>query len=175
MKTGSIIAYSGTHSTGKTTAVYDRIGALKRQHPDKLIGPHVENLVFCPYPINGNSSEKTQLWVFTNHIQAELNLMTRYDIVVSDRSAVDAIAYTSAHGWKDLAEQMMSLVQSHMAHYSEIVFMMAEGNRHVHADGFRDVDEAFRKEVQVHMLWIYGQLGFDFEDMGGGLHRAVRG
>lgn len=174
MAKGRIIAYSGTHGTGKTTAVYDRIGALKRRHPDKLIGPHVENLIFCPYPINGRSSMESQLWVFTNHIQAELNLMTRYDIVVSDRSAVDAIAYTSAHGWTDLAGQMMGLVRSHMAHYSEIVFMMAEGNRHVHADGLRDVDEAFRKEVQVHMLWIYGQLGFDFERTGGGMYRAER-
>lgn len=175
MKYGNIIAYSGTHDTGKTTAVYDRIGALKREHPDKLIGPHVENLIFCPFPINGKSSEESQLWVFTNHIQAELHLMTRYDIVVSDRSAVDAIAYTSAHGWKDLAARMMGVVRHHMNRYSEIVFMMADERDCLHADGFRDVDPDFRKEVQVHMLWIYTQLGFDFESVGNGMYRAMRG
>ena len=171
---GKIIAYSGTHDTGKTTAVYERISALKKTNPGLLIGPHVENLVFCPYPINQESTEESQLWVFTNHIQAELFLLSHYDVVVSDRSAVDAIAYTSAHGFKAMAEQMMGLVQHHMVHYSEIVFMMAEGNRHVHDDGLRDVDETFRKEVQVHMLWIYGQLGFDFEHTGGGMYRAAR-
>ncbi len=172
---GNIIAYSGTHGTGKTTAVYDRIASLKKEKPELIIGPHAENLVFCPYPINGKSTEERQMWVFTNHIQAELNLMTHYDIVVSDRSAVDAIAYTSAHGFKDLAERMLGLVQHHMAHYSEIVFMMSEGNDHLHDDGLRELDMPFRKEVQVHMLWIYTQLGFNFDHIGNGVYRALRG
>lgn len=162
---GDIIAYSGTHGTGKTTAVYNRIAELKKEYPNLLIGPHVENLVFCPYPINKESTEESQLWVFTNHIQAELHLMTRYDIVVSDRSAVDVIAYTSAHGFQDLAERMMGIVKHHIHHYSEIIMMPIRPD-YLHGDGLRDVDESFRNEVHDHLTRIYKELGFSFKDNG---------
>jgi len=172
---GRIIAFSGTHGTGKTTAVYNRISELKKAHPDLLIGPHVENLVFCPYPINRESTEESQLWVFTNHIQAELFLLSHYDVVVSDRSAVDAIAYTSAFGFKVLAERMLDLVQSHMDRYAEIRVMLAKENNHLHADGLRDGDATFRDEVEFHLLWAYTQLGYNIELTGHGYSVAVKG
>jgi hypothetical protein len=171
---GRIIAYSGTHGTGKTTAVYNRIGILKKVNPLSLIGPHVENLPFCPYPINRDSTEESQLWVFTNHIQAELNLLTRYDIVVSDRTAADAIAYTFAFGFNDLAEHMLALASHHIHRYSEIILLTAEGNPHHFDDGFRDSDEPFRLDVERWMFQVYDRLGFDFIETDPGHRLAVR-
>ena len=88
-----IIAESGSHGTGKTTAVYNKAAQLKLDCPDKKIGTHVENLAFCPYPINEETTEDSQLWIFTHHIQAELFLLTHYDILVSDRTIVDCIGF----------------------------------------------------------------------------------
>lgn len=169
----TIIAYSGTHDTGKTTAVYDRISALKKEYPGRLIGPHVENLIFCPYPINRESTRESQMWVFTNHIQSELNLLTRYDVVVSDRSAVDAIAYTAVLGFKPLADQMFRLVKSHLPQYSEIILMLSNGNHVAHDDQFRDLDPDFRSRVEYVLIEMYEDLGFLFESIGSGRYRLV--
>lgn len=171
--TRHIVAYSGTHGTGKTTAVYNRIGELKKAHPGLLIGPHVENLTFCPYPINRASSEESQLWVFTNHIQAELFLLAHYDIVVSDRTAVDAIAYTMAHGWNGLAMDMTAMARHHMRHYSEIIIKTTDNN-HQHADGLRDVDPVFRGKVEDCLLAAYGILGYFLSTDSHGIVKAVR-
>lgn len=168
-----IIAFSGTHGTGKTTAVYKRITQLKLEYPGLMIGPHVENLVFCPYPINSGSTPDTQMWVFTNHIQAELHLMTCYDIVVSDRSAVDAIAYTMAHGWHGLGLAMVDMVKHHMHNYHEIIITQALNN-HLHADGMRDTDPVFRSIVEDELIKIYGMLGYYIDTNSHGELKAVR-
>jgi hypothetical protein len=175
LKTGTIIAYSGTHGTGKTTAVYHRIVELKKEHPELLIGPHVENLGFCLFPINQESTRQTQNWVFSNHIQSELNLLLRYDIVVSDRSAVDVIAYTYAHGFTEQADGMLHHVQSHMAEYTEIIIMSCRKHNHHHADGRRDADPAFRVKVEEILLNLYERLGYTLDyDEERGVYLAVQ-
>lgn len=173
MKIGTIIAYSGAHGTGKTTDVYERIALLKRENPGLLIGPHAENIVFCPYPINDQSTPESQMWILTNHIQAELYLMTRYDIVVSDRSAVDAVAYTAAYGFTDLAENMLSIVRHHMPHYSEIIIKTIESN-YLFNDGLRDLDREFRLDVQKQLLLAYSGLGY-FLEKNGSIYTVRRG
>ncbi len=121
----------------QTTAVFNKAAKLKLDFPDKRVGVHVENLPFCPYPINENTTEESQLWIFTHHIQAELFLLTHYDILVSDRTIVDCIAYTQEAGFKDLATHMIMMSLHHMKRYSEISFRFIKNNSYLHEEGFR--------------------------------------
>ena len=155
-----IITYSGSHGTGKSTAVYNRVADLKKTFPGKQIGIHVENLTFCPYPINEDTTEESQLWIFTNHIQAELYLLSHFDIVVSDRSIIDCIAYTEAAGFIPLASHMLLIALHHMQRYSEINYHTIDNNNHLYDDGLRTTDIDFQRLIERIMLNNYGQLGY---------------
>ena len=155
-----IIAYSGAHGTGKTTAVFKLEHRLKIDYPTKRVGVLHENAGACPYPINLEMSRDGQLWIFTNQIQAELALLRRYDVLVSDRTCVDAIAYTQVGGFFDLAEAMLAVSVHHVKLYRTIVFRSIHTNDHCHADGLRcHKNPMFRQEVESALYALYERLG----------------
>lgn len=160
-----LIAYSGSHGTGKTTAVYHRAAQLKVEHPDKTVGIVSELAARCPYRINLDGDMRGQLWVFTRQISAELEMTRKYDIVVADRTALDSVAYTAALNLGGMSECMLALVQYHMSLYDEIIFNRIENNDHWHADGVRDAENVeYRKHIEATLLWYYRRLGIDTED-----------
>ncbi len=159
-----VVAVSGTHGTGKTTSVYNLARMLKIAHPDKTVAPLIEQASVCPYDINGVSSGVSQMWLFTSQIARELELLSQFDIVVSDRCVVDVIAYTRFFGFEDLADNMFSLAWSHMTSYRQIYFRDAELNEFCFPDGLRDSsDRVFRQEVQRIMLDVYKEMGLTFK------------
>ena len=160
-----IIAYTGTHGTGKTTAVYDRAARLKKEYPEKTVGILTEIASRAPYPINMAGTLAGQMWIFTRQISAELSLATQYDIIVTDRTAVDVIAYTTVLGMDDVAMSMLGLVKQHIGIYDEINFLRLEDNNYLYADGVRDAENwEYRHRVQGMLLYFYQRLGVDQEE-----------
>lgn len=154
----NIIAISGAHGTGKTTATLNLTARLKRENPTMRVGYLAENAAFCPYPINKGTSHDAQLWMFAHHIQSELSLLSVHDIVVSDRSCVDYIAYTEAAGFGFLAASMFMLARNHLKNYSRIIFHSIDTHPYLEDDGFRDTDPVFQREIEVRMLKYYELL-----------------
>ena len=151
-----IIAFSGSHGTGKSYAAYNETINLKRQYPNKSVVAICDLDAFCPYPINKNSTEKTQMWMFSNRIQKELEAMRHFDIVVTDRTIVDVLAYTHIAGLHDLSQQMLSFAKHHMQYYKKIIFKQIKYNQYWHADGIRETsDEQFRQDIEDVMLKFY--------------------
>ena len=159
-----IVAYSGTHGTGKTTAVYTRAAKLKREFPQAEVGIVCETARLCPYPVVGRENPRpvtaAQRWIFAAQQQAELSAAARYDIVVCDRTVVDCIAYTMAGGLERLARSMMDLACHHVADYYEVLLCRMDA-RHAADDGFRALDESFRKRVEDCLIDIYHRLGVE--------------
>lgn len=156
--TKTIIAITGAHGTGKTTAALELVAAIKREHPDKTVGYVAENVAFCPYPINQGTTHDAQLWMFTHHIQTELLQLAAYDIVVSDRSCVDYIAYADAAGFSFLAASMFMLARNHYQNYSRIIFHTIDNHPFLADDGFRDTDPVFQREIEERLLKYYELL-----------------
>lgn len=153
---GVIIAHSGAHGTGKTTSVYQHAAELKIMHPGKTVSVLTETARFCPYPINKNTSEHAQLWILTRQINKELSMLPLFDFIVSDRTAVDAIAYTIAAGFDSLAGAMVDILHHHVHIYKEIRFHKTELNKYCHNDGIRDSsDQAYRDLIQTELLSLY--------------------
>ncbi len=161
-----IIAFSGTHGTGKTTAVYTRAGMLKREFPQAEVGIVCETARLCPYPVVGRDNPRpvtaAQRWIFAAQQQAELSAAARYDIVVCDRTVVDCIAYTLAGGLDLLARSMMEYAPHHVADYHEVRLCRMDA-RQAADDGFRALDESFRKRVEDSLIEIYHRLGVRLE------------
>lgn len=123
---GNIIAFSGTHGTGKTTSVYKKAEWLKMNNQNKEVGTILEVARRCPFKIlsknNDKSSKEAQLWIFAQQISTELMISKIYDIVVSGRSIIDTIAYTRVLGYKHLANTMLGIAWEHIHIYKEIYY-----------------------------------------------------
>lgn len=159
---GKIIAISGSHGTGKSYDVLVKAASLKRMMPERKIGICHENAIRCPYPINKETSQISQKWIFTTHIAEELQLVSQYDILVSDRTAVDAIAYTAVAGFKELAERMLFFVEDHMSNYQQIFFKTIKNNDYSFPNGLREnEDKAFRQCIEEKLFELYGLLGIN--------------
>ena len=161
-----IYAYTGTHGTGKTTAVYTRAALLKRRHPGSEVGIVCETARLCPYPVVGLGNPRpladAQRWIFAAQIKAEMDARARYDIVVCDRTICDCIAYTLAGGLDHLARAMMGQAQHHVGDYHRVT-LLRMGQAPAADDGFRAQDEDFRRQVENHLIEIYHRLGVAVE------------
>jgi GTPase SAR1 family protein len=85
------IAFSGTHSCGKTTAINEVYQYLKSKGY-KSVGTSPEVTRWCPFELNQKTTFKSQYWVLTHHIMQEI-ILRKYDILLCDRSVLDNIAY----------------------------------------------------------------------------------
>jgi predicted ATPase len=156
---GRIIAFTGTHGTGKTTAVYDLAANLCKDRPGKRIGIVAENASLCPFPYNKEATPAAQQWIFATHISRELSALQHYDIVVADRSCVDPIAYTWAMGYHAQALAMQAVARWHLVYYEKIIFRKAAGNPWwINAPHRETGDAAFRAAVEQELISIYNRL-----------------
>lgn len=154
-----IVAYTGSHGTGKSTAAAQTYHELKLSHPTSSIRLLCDLEADCPFPINHETTEDAQLWMFTNQIQAELVALERFDVLVTDRTVVDIIAYTYCAGFQELACAMIGIAEQHVGHYTEINFKKVNDNPYCFPDGIRDTSNAaFRSEVENLLIETYRQL-----------------
>jgi len=80
-------------------------------------------------------------------------------VVISDRTAVDAIAYTFVAGFIELGKAMLELVKNHIKNYNEIYFKTLKHNNYLIENGVRDgKDKRFQEEVEVVLLDLYEKL-----------------
>jgi len=139
-----IIAHIGTHGTGKTTAVFEHAAQIKKTANVNL-GVIFETVRSCPFPINRDASYESQLWIFNEQIKREIEACSKYDLVLTDRSVYDVMAYTVCAGLIDLADWMMSFKPNY---YMEIVLHKITNEKYLAFDGVRDTDKEFQKNIQ---------------------------
>jgi predicted ATPase len=161
---GRIYAFTGTHGTGKTTAVYELAAWLKRTRPGQEVGIVSEVARLCPYPICGRAAgarvdDAAQRWIFAAQVRAELDALANYHWVVSDRTVCDCIAYTRAGGLESLARAMMMMAAGHVRVYQEVYMLRCADIGPAADDGVRSTDEAFRQRVEDELITIYHQIG----------------
>jgi len=151
-----VIAFSGTQGTGKTTSALQETINQKMNHPEKSVHCLVNLEAFCPYPINKETTENGQAWLFANHLQQLLSATQKYDIVILDRTLIDVVAYSKIAGFISQANSMMVFLNYHIKLYSEIRIKKAEDNQFCFDDGIRDAgDSLFRDQVEITLLDLY--------------------
>jgi hypothetical protein len=159
-----LIAISGAHGTGKTMTALSIAAESSALHPEKRIGLLTELASECPFPINKESSQDSQMWLFCRQISREIEMMGFYDLVVCDRSCVDVISYTAVLGWDVAALSMKRVAAAHMHHYKKIMFKTIVNNPYWYHNGRREVlDRKFRDDVEAEMKGVYRYLGVEVE------------
>lgn len=164
------IGITGSHGTGKTDYTLALTNRLKRLYPGKSILCMTENCAFAPEDIQGvntNTTLAAQYWIFANQIAREREAVAKFDIVVTDRTVMDAVAYTAVAGHSDVAQAMHSLAVPYIHDfYSAIYFRRIEDHDFLVNDGLRSMDLKFRRDVESYLLECYktGDIDVSFDD-----------
>ncbi len=154
-----IIAYSGTHGTGKSTSALQLATELKIKYPNRSVHTLCDLEAFCPLPLNKETTRAAQSWLFANHLQQLITAIQRFDIVVLDRTLADVVAYTYTANFTDQAESMEQFLHYHIGYYSEIRIKTIKNNPYFFEDGIRaSKDDKFREKMEHELLGIYRRL-----------------
>ena len=149
------IAFSGAHGTGKTTSVLEKAKELKIKYPTKTVGVLSENAINCPLPINQEATTESQLWIFGDQLRKEIEMTTKFNILVCDRSIFDTIAYTKLVN-EDVAFHMFGMiVRGFVETYDTIYFKRIQNNDFFVADGLRDTDREYRQKVEDALEYMF--------------------
>ncbi len=167
--TAKIIVYTGAHGTGKTTAVNQlALSCISLLAPYCRMGIIKETAKLCPMPVYSSAcavpTETAQQWIFAAQMQAEMEACARYDVVISDRSLVDCIAYTRYFGYYGVANAMENLAALSMHRYRQVVFHRIENHDYHEDDGFRAMDATARSRIERIMLETYRRMGVKLLD-----------
>jgi len=136
------IAFIGTHGTGKTTIAHETVMMLKKRGIDAGLVSEVARQ--CPFPINENTTKKSQLWIILSQIIKEMEAEERHDVVVSDRSVLDGYCYLVKKFGRIKAIE--NLVKEHLRTYDKLIRVPVRGG-FLKEDKVRSTDKKFQKEI----------------------------
>jgi nicotinamide riboside kinase len=157
------LAFIGTHGVGKTTLCYDLGAVLKRRGLHVDLVKEVARL--SPLPINRKTSLEAQMWILTTQIAEEIRSAAHHEVVVCDRSVLDNYAYlVFAAGRQRWLEP---LVNRWMKSYDLLFKVPISGD--ASADGVRDTDEFFMRQIDRLVDELVEERGLPCERLPGGL------
>jgi len=139
------IAFIGSHSVRKSNAVHAFASAIGRAGRSVEVGREV--IRFNPLGLNEGATPEAQLWVLMTQIQQELELATRADVLVTDRSAVDNFAYYLRVTGGEDPFRVEPLIRRWASSYDLSVRLLPDVG--LLADGVRSTSDAFRDEIEV--------------------------
>ena len=147
------IAFIGSHGVGKTTLCFDLAARLKRL--DLAVDIVKEVARACPLPINQNTTLEAQEWILHTQIAEEIAALSRYQVVICDRSVLDNYAYLTVRAGG--RPEYDKLVKAWVGTYDglfKVPILTAPS-----FDGTRDVSAAFQAEVDRTIDSLVGELG----------------
>jgi len=153
------IAFVGSHGVGKTTLCFDLAAQLKRRGVNVDMVKEVARA--SPLPVNRKTSRESQLWILTTQVAEEIRAGAHADVVVCDRAALDNYAYFFLACGRDLAVE--KFVEMWMKTYDLLIRVPVI--EEAQADGFRDTDTVFVREVDKKVTALLGSSRAEYLDL----------
>lgn len=154
-----VIAFSGTHGTGKSSVAYDLAAKLKIAGKNVVVCDELARE--CPLPINQEAGELTQHWIISSQMRREIKLMNKYDVVISDRSVIDSLAYGTVLGVVD--DSWGYVLNTYINKYYYGLYLLDPNVFDYHVpDGVRDMDSKFRMDVHKQMVDLYVKFNVNY-------------
>ena len=137
------IAFIGSHSVRKSNAVHAFASTIGRAGRSVEVGREVVR--FNPLGLNEGATAEAQLWVLMTQVQQELELASRAEVLVTDRSVVDNFAYYLRVTGGEDPFGVEPLIRRWASSYDLSVRLLPDVG--LLADGVRSVSDAFRDEI----------------------------
>ncbi len=139
------IAFIGSHSVRKSNAVHAFASTIGRAGRSVEVGREVVR--FNPLGLNEGATAEAQLWVLMTQVQQELELASRADVLVTDRSVVDNFAYYLRVTGGEDPFCVEPLIRRWASSYDLSVRLLPDVG--LLADGVRSTNDAFRDEIEA--------------------------
>lgn len=156
------IGVSGSHGTGKSFLVYELANKYKLEYPNKEVTVITEVARKCPFEINENASIEAQQWMLHEQIRLEIEGEKNCDIVITDRTVADYMAYAK-RTFIGLYETLTPYLKFYIQSYDYIIFKNLENNCYLVNDGIRATDPNFQKEIDNILKDIYKEFKHDIK------------
>lgn len=86
------LAFTGTHSTGKTTLVREISHSISARYTQKYVTEVARKIIGRGYSLGDKATEEAYLHYISDQLEEEHD-MDSYDLFVSDRTLLDPLAY----------------------------------------------------------------------------------
>jgi nicotinamide riboside kinase len=139
------IAFIGSHSVRKSNAVHAFASTIGRAGRSVEVGREVVR--FNPLGLNEGATPEAQLWVLVSQVQQELELASRAEVLVTDRSVVDNFAYYLRVTGGEDPFSIEPLIRRWAATYHLSVRLLPDVG--LQADGVRSTSDEFRDEIEA--------------------------
>jgi deoxyadenosine/deoxycytidine kinase len=162
-----IVAISGTHGTGKSCLAYTLCAYLKKIGKNVVVLDELARE--APFPISQDADDRTQIWIACSQIAKELELMERYELVITDRSVIDPYCYgntlaesNNTDGW--IYSNLYEYLVEHIKKYYQRLYVLDPISFNFNIeDGVRDTDENFRDRVHDNIMELLNTANVDFK------------
>jgi predicted ATPase len=156
------IGFTGTHGTGKTTAVFELATALKKEGYDVSIKSNVARR--CPLPINEKSTVRSQLWILATMMKEEIESTSQ--ITISDRTLLDVLAYTKRLD-KIVSETLQNFIRGYIKMTYDVVFYLSPMGEpeYLVDDGRRSTNRTFQHHIDVIIYDYIHKMNLDVKRM----------
>ena len=156
-----IIAFSSTHGTGKSSLAYMLAAKMKLSGHNVIVLDELARR--CPFPINQNPDERTQIWLITKQIAEELELIDKVDYLIVDRGIMDSLCYdkvvSKSVDSAVMCDSLFSYLLQHIEKYYKIIYVPHKDSFNYQMDdGVRDLDIKFRDDVYHTMTTLYNRF-----------------
>jgi thymidylate kinase len=162
------IAFSGAHSTGKTTT----FNVVKKYLENENVPVYTIREVArsCPFPLNRAATPEGQRWIFFKQAMLEeeaagkIYQSGKSGIILLDRCLLDCLVYSivtkgnyeSRHK-TEFHDHMLSILDkiTFTWDYSIIYLSLVDPNIPIEDDGRRDTDVRFREKINQQFIEFY--------------------
>ncbi|MDA8773975.1 ATP-binding protein [Chlamydiia bacterium] len=160
----------GTHGIGKTTLAYELAQVLQKQGTS--VSVLTELARECPYELGVKQVKEATTWLITRQISRELELQKNSEVLLCDRTSIDALIYTLASGKNDNKDLCIGrAAYDWLRTYDKLIWIRP--NQDLVDDGFRmtdieyrnNIDAIFRNELkgQSNMIEVSQDLVMDVD------------
>jgi hypothetical protein len=159
-----IIAFSSTHGTGKSSLAYMLAAKMKLAGSNVVVLDELARK--CPFPINKDADERTQIWIMLRQALEEIELVDKVDYLIVDRGIYDGYFYDRVVNNKvTLCDHFLGYASVHASKYYKKIYVPDKDSFNFQiADGVRDMEKAFRDDVYEMILNCYHRWNLHRED-----------
>lgn len=161
------IAFTGTHSTGKTTLLNDVIEYYGDDIKLKSISEVARKIIDKGYPLNQDANVDSYIHYINDQLSSEETYMRECDLFISDRTLLDPVAYAMVNSKlprpyipEYFIDMMTNVWLLEKNRYDIYIYFPIEFPLEI--DGIRPLDEQYRKDIdeQIRMLLIKHKINY---------------
>lgn len=142
------IGICGAHGTGKSTLALKLASEHKAEHPYMRVGIVTEVARSCPWGIAGVPDPEAQRWIFHQQFIRELEEGRRNNVIICDRTVLDAAVYSAANGMEYLAELWRPAIENWWRSYDTVFFLSPR--EAIADDGVRRLEREYQAKIHTY-------------------------